>query len=946
MRKALRSSLTSFATVLFAVPLVANAQNHLLLSEFAVTPTAGEFVEIYNPTASAIDLSNYYLSDEVFNNNNNYINVVKGGFTAFSSDFLVKFPNGASIAPKQFLTIAFSGAGFNTTYGKPADFEIKSDDAGTPDMAKASDASVGANAGLSDDGEVLILFYWDGQSDLVQDVDYVVWGDKAEAVDKTNVSIDGPDADANTSTYLADTPVANQFVVNTENDADANPHDAGSSAQRKLEVEDLETWTGGNGITGHNETSENLSWMGGIWSLNAAATPGARALGDSLNIADIQFVRADAIGASNLDDSPMVGDTLTISGIFMQGPREIFVGARWGGFLQDERGGPWSGFFIIQDSSDAGTFLTAAKAGDKIKVTGVVSEFPTGATQQSITQMNLLINPAVPIEFLEFDLPLPAPIVLKPGDLGATAGTTNSALSERWESTLVRFENLTVTANGLPGNLMTASDETGSITLDDYFNAIFNIVNPNGGVWPGFPAGTRINVTGIIRGGTTQGTTTINPRSLADIEVVVAPPEITDLQRSSSAVSSTSATLISATIVDAQTSVAGAEIQYRVNSGPLRIVPMDVQGNQFTGSIPPQANGARVEYFITARDTEGNGTIAPSDTSAYKYFYFVRDAGLTIYDLQYTPYRDTRSPYSGMEVTVTGIVTTDSTDFSFYWIQDGTAPWSGIQVFDRDNEIKLGDRVKVTGTVIEFGGTTEITTIDSAVVVSENNPLPVPIFLPTGQLMTGASASESYEGMLVQVRNVVVTDPRPDGSQGTGGAGFGEIIVNDGSGGVRVDDLGNWTGQTPSDKIRPPADTTFFAGDSLISITGIHHFANGNYKIEPRNENDVVRKPTAIRDNASQPVLTFELAPNYPNPFNPETTIRYQVARGVKVNVTIYNVLGQKVRTLVDGFKPAGSHRIVWNGKDDRGMSLPTGMYFYKMRAGEFVKVRKMLLLH
>lgn len=933
MRKPLRLTLLCFA-LLFALPFLARAQNHLLISEFVVTPTAAEFVEIYNPTASAIPLDNYYLSDEVFNNNNNYINVVKGNFAAFSSDFLVKFPSGASIGPKQFLSIALSGAGFNTSFGKPADFEIKNDDANTPDMARPSATSVGATAGLSNASEVLILFYWDGQSDLVQDVDYAVWGTKAEAINKTGVSIDGPDADTNTSTYLADTPVANQIVVNTEKDADTEPHDVNNSAQRKLEVEDLETWSGGNGLTGHDETSENLSWMGGIWSLNAKATPGGRGLGDSLNIADIQFVRAADIGATNLDNSPMAGDTVTISGIFMQGPREIFVGARWGGFLQDERSGPWSGFFIIQnDTSKSGTLLSAAQAGDKIKVTGIVSEFPTGTTQQSITQFTLLTNPVTPIEFLGFGLPIPAPIVLKPGDLGANAGTTNSALSERWESTLVRFEGLTVTANGLPGNLMTASDETGSITLDDYFNAVFNVVNPNGGVWPGFPAGTKINVNGFIRGGTSQGTTTINPRSLADIEVASAPPEISGVLRQPVNVKSADAPVISATIIDAQTGVAAAEIHYRVDGGAYQTVAMTGAANTFSGSIPAQANGARVEYFLTARDTDNNSTSTPSDTAAYKLFYTVRDAGLTIYDLQYTPYRDTRSPYAGMKVTVTGVATTDSTDFSFYWIQDGASPWSGIQVFDRSNPIGIGDRVRVTGTVIEFSNaTTEISPVDSAIVVSRNNPLPAPVEVATGQLATGAPASESYEGMLVRVRNVAVTNPFADGT-----SNFGEFSVSDGSGSVRVDD--------ESVTYRGNLDSTYALGDSLTSITGIHHESFANKKIEPRNNADVVRKPTAVDDNPASPGLTFELAPNYPNPFNPETTIRYQVARSVKVNITIYNVLGQKVRTLVDASRPAGAHRIVWNGKDERGLGLPTGMYFYKMKAGEFVQVRKMLLL-
>ncbi len=933
MRQTLRRTLLCFALGILLLSGAARAQNHLLISEFVVTPTAGEFLEIYNPTANAIDLSNYYLSDEVFNNNNNYVNVVKGGFTAFSSDFMVKFPNGASIGPKQFLTIAVTGTGFNTTYGKRADFEIKGEDANTPDMAKPSPNSVSVDAALSDEGEVLILFYWDGQSDLVQDVDYAVWGDKAEAIDKSGLSIDGPDADTNPSTYRSDTPVEDQFVVNADNDADTDPHDVNNSAQRKLEVEDLETWTAGNGLTGHDETSENLSWMGGIWSLNAKATPGARALGDSLNIADIQFVRAADIGASNLDNSPMIGDTLTISGIFMQGPRDIFLAQRWGGFMQDERGGPWSGFFIIQnDSSKSGTLLSAAKAGDKIKVTGVVGEFPTGATQQSITQFALLTNPVVPIEFLDFELPLPAPIVLKPGDLGAKAGTTNTALSERWESTLVRFENLTVTGNGLASNQMTAGDETGSITLDDYFQAIFRVVSANNGVWPGFPAGTKINVTGIIRGGTSEGTTTINPRSLADIEVASAPPEISNLQRLPVHVKSADAPLISATIIDAQTSVAAAEIKYRVNAGAEQTVVLSASGNTFTGSIPAQANGAMVEYYLTARDSEGFDTTTPSDTAAYKFLYFVRDEGLTIYDLQYTPYRDKRSPYFGMNVTVTGLVTTDSTDFSFYWMQDGTEPWRGIQVFDQRNRIALGDRVRVTGTVTEFREATEITNVDSAIVVSRNNPVPAPIEVLTSRLATGAPTSESYEGLLVRVQNVVVTDPFPDRP-----SNLGEFSVSDGSGSVRIGD--------DSPLFAGNADSAFALGDSLISITGIHHESFANKKIEPRNNADVVRKPTAVNDNPAQSVFTFELAPNYPNPFNPETTIRYQVARGVNVNITIYNVLGQKVRTLVNGIKPAGAHRIVWNGKDERGLGLPTGMYFYKMKAGEFVQVRKMLLL-
>ncbi len=927
MKNSLRLVLFLLTMTILIAPPWAQAQDHLLITEFVVTPTAGEFVEIHNPTANSLDLSNYYLTDEVFNNNNNYINVVKGNFTAFTSDFMVKFPNGASIAPKQFVTIAVSGAGFTVTYGKPADFEIKGDDANTPDMAAVS---VGATVGLTNGSEIVILFHWDGQNDLVQDVDIVQWGDKTTAVNKTGVSIDGMDADANPSTYLADTPVANQFVVNAENDADTDPHDAGNSAQRKLDVEDLETWTGGNGLTGHDETSENFSWKGGIWSINAPATPGWRALGDSLNIADIQFVRAGEINATSNDDTKFLGDTLTVSGIMMQGPRDIFLGARWGGFIQDERGGPWSGFFIIQnDSTVSGTLLSATRPGDKIKITGVVQEFPTPLTAQSITQFALFTNPVTPVEFLDFDLPLPEPVLLTPGDLGASGTTTNTALAERWESTLARFENLTVTGNGLPGNIMSAADATGSINLDDYFNAVFNVVSANGGVWPGFPAGTKINVTGFIRGGTTQGTTTINPRSLADIEVAAAPPDITNIIRNPVAVTSTNEVEISANIVDAQGPVTRAHVDFIVDNSPVQRVAMTTADNvAFRGVIPRQTNGAFVQYYVIAVDATGDSTEAGAAT---RYFYYVRDNGLTIFDVQYTPFANGNSGYTGLAVTVEGIATTDSADFGYYYIQNGREPWNGVWVNDTQTNVKLGDRVRVTGTVQENFNVTRIGNVANAVILGSGNPVPEPVVVKTGDLRAGTTA-EQYEGMLVRVLGAKVSNPFPDGA-----SNFGEFSINDGTGEVRVDDeSGGYIGNL---------DSSFVLGDSLVSITGIHYFSFTNYKMLPRNNNDVIRFSVSVEENPAGMPHTYALEQNYPNPFNPETTIRYRLAQKGQVTINIFNVLGQKVITLVDENKPAGAYRIVWNGRDERGVAVPTGMYFYRMKSGEFTHVRKLLLL-
>lgn len=940
---------------LMAIVPALMAQDHLLITEFAVTPTEGEFIEIYNPTDHTIDLSNYYITDATFANGGVfYYKIVTGnGGGGDFFDFNARFPDGATIAPGEHQTIAIAGdKAFFDTYGVLPTYELYEDSTDfaddRPEMREATPNSIATPfnstrpSGLSNSGEVIILYYWDGQSDLVQDVDYVVWGDKVEAVDKTGVSIDGPDADSEPSTYLPDTPIDEQHVVNADNDDDPNPHDDGMSAQRRLNVEDVENWLGGNGITGHDETSEDLSWRGGIWSINEPPTPNRRALGDSLTIADIQFIRADSIGEEINDDSKFLGDTLTVTAIVQHNMRKLFLGARFGGFVTDEHGGPWSGFFIIQDDSTVGgTNITAAQPGDKIRIKGVLGEFPTTPNTKSITQLFLILDPVTPIEFLDFGQPLPDPILMTPADLGATGSFEDPKLTERWESTLVRFENLTVLSNfpGQPGNIMTAGDESGTIAIDDYFLALRQFLDSNQGVWPGFPPGTRINITGFLRDVVTGGVsrTTVNPPSFDAIEIASSPPVITNITRNPVAVTSADNAEITAVITDLQTTVARASVQFRVNGGPFQTVAMTNVDSLYTGIIPPQPDGSFVEYFLSAVDDTGDSTSVPGDTSASKFFYFVRDGGLTIFDLQFTPFPDGNSGYNNMEVTVKGIVTTDTSDFSFYWIQDGTDPWSGIWVNDNVSNVKLGDEVQVTGTVQEQFNATRITNVTEVVVLSENNPVPEPVVLKTGDLGSGPTA-ESYEGMLVRVVDVTVTDPRPDGFPG-----FGEFVVDDGSGGVRVDDLGNWDGQTPSN-VNPGPDTAFVEGDQFTSITGIQHFTFGNYKIEPRNESDVVPKPVSVEDNPAQP-FTFDLAQNYPNPFNPQTTIKFSLAKRGKVTIQIYNVLGQKIKTLIDAVKPAGAYSIVWDGKNDIGLPVSSGVYFYKMKSADFVEVRKMLLL-
>jgi hypothetical protein len=89
----------------------------------------------------------------------------------------------------------------------------------------------------------------------------------------------------------------------------------------------------------------------------------------------------------------------------------------------------------------------------------------------------------------------------------------------------------------------------------------------------------------------------------------------------------------------------------------------------------------------------------------------------------------------------------------------------------------------------------------------------------------------------------------------------------------------------------------------------------------------------------------FSLAPAYPNPFNAGTVIGYGLPHDARVELAVYNVCGQRVRTLVDGIRPPGHHRARWDGAGEDGRPLASGLYVCRMRAGGFTGTRKMILL-
>jgi len=180
-----------------------------------------------------------------------------------------------------------------------------------------------------------------------------------------------------------------------------------------------------------------------------------------------------------------------------------------------------------------------------------------------------------------------------------------------------------------------------------------------------------------------------------------------------------------------------------------------------------------------------------------------------------------------------------------------------------------------------------------------------------------------------QTLNVSVTAIDPDGTTPSLTAAF--IPAN-----ASFLDNGNGTGAfdfTPNAAQVGVHIVFFIVSDGVLADTAVVTItADLVNDIEDDNHRDVL--PSHV-----------ELSQNYPNPFNPVTTIEYSIPRRCNVRLDIYNSLGRKVRTLIDQEEWAGSHLTTWDGTSRFGETVSTGVYFYRLQAGDSVEMKKMLLV-
>ena len=256
----------------------------------------------------------------------------------------------------------------------------------------------------------------------------------------------------------------------------------------------------------------------------------------------------------------------------------------------------------------------------------------------------------------------------------------------------------------------------------------------------------------------------------------------------------------------------------------------------------------------------------------------------SIYEIQYTTDVSGDSPYKDSLVETHGIVT--ATFGSGYWIQDSTLAWNGLYVFDNTYTPALGDEIMIRAEVDEFFTLTELKTVDTLITLSTGNTLPTPIAITAGEL----NSEEKYEGVLCVTSNVACINPS---------AGNGEWLIASATDTAVVDDL-------------------FYAFiptlASVYNVTGIVHYSFGDYKIEPRDVNDIVRvSSVSLSENND---LSYTL---FPNPVNDRLTISGENIERVE----IYSASGK----LVQSVSLYSSNRVSMAG-------LSNGIYFVKVYSG------------
>jgi hypothetical protein len=723
-----------------------------------------------------------------------------------------------------------------------------------------------------------------------------------------------------------------------------------------------------------------------------------------------------ATGARTLQISPywhgsdVTGaDTVTVTGVVIVKPGILtYTLARYNIYIQDTTTGQvWAGLNVLTNDTSSQAQaggITALDTGYVVTITGRVTEF--GTQNNSLSEM-FHYSPSAPVYIS------PPPINL--GGIIARPAAREVALSElaagtlpkpstaeKYESMYIVVRNVTVISVDYGSGRFTYQDSLGNVgymydgsawyTLRGHKSSSSRYTPP--------PVGTRLSyLRGVvlpqIRSGTCGDYTVMplypgpreqsNSKYPGDIGIASFSPQITGIDRAPGAPKRTDAVTVTwkAKNLNAGGKIDSCFFDWKIGSrnglrwNRTRVDP--TSGDSLYAATIPAANAdTLVSYFTEAY---GGGIYGVSPDSSIPNFYQIRQSGLTIRDVQFTPYVNSTSGFVGDTVTVSGIITADTTDIKEVnssrpqlWMAAAAGAWNGVTMYGSNvgvglDTLRRGDSVQVTGIVMETNGRTNIQVL-SRTLLRRGAVVPAATtigmsgsgsvsYQDANRPVSGASPFEQWEGVLVKTPLVYVNMMNADNAAGTATSNFGEFFISTTKGistttfGLRVNDNGcntfyvdtssgyrgsRWLTDHPYGS--PPKTKLIPVGASLSSLTAIMDYSFSEYKLEPRKDDDFGTVTSVnYREEGAIPA-DFELSQNYPNPFNPSTTIRYSVPAAGSVQLKIFNILGQEVMTLVDGNLKAGSYVVVFDASH-----LASGVYLYQLKTDQYSNVKKMMLL-
>jgi hypothetical protein len=353
--------------------------------------------------------------------------------------------------------------------------------------------------------------------------------------------------------------------------------------------------------------------------------------------------------------------------------------------------------------------------------------------------------------------------------------------------------------------------------------------------------------------------------------------------------------------------------------------------SQSSGVIPP---GASQDFFITFEPT----VIGRVDAQ----IRFTHNAGIDIVNvtgnaIDVMTISDARNLPLGTEFAIEGIVTRSAG--SYTRMQDPTAAITLVQhsgaFFDEvaGDRIKMGDRVRIQGVMSEIDNLMVVNGTDLVAFerLSRSNVLPIPQIVTLAEV---AANGEKYESELINVVELTI--------QNVGDATFlasTTYLTTDPSDKTNtvVIRIGN-TADTYMDGM-PMFETGTFVG--VLGQSSLNDPAKG-YQLTPVLSTDLFFVVSGVLDNENASV--FSLSDNYPNPFSKSSTIEFNLIKPDFVTLKIMDVLGNTVKTLVEGYVEAGSHSVTYF-VDENSQVQGSGTYFYRLDVGKYSSTKQMLLV-